>query len=110
MASSGASPPRTADQRSPQRHLLGVQRLEGRLQLGPLRGPARVLVGRRRCQLVGQASALGLERRDDVHVGGGVQGSDDAAGPLPQHGRGAAGPLHQALDPAEGVGQVLLPA
>ncbi len=70
----------------PQPCLLGVERRERRLQLRALGGPAGVLVRRRGGQLVGQAGALGLERRDDVDVGGGVQGGHDAAGALAQDG------------------------
>ena len=94
----------------PQRRLLLAQGRQRRLELGPLLRAARRLLGLGRGQLGGQAGRLGLEGRDHVDVGGGVERGDDGPPPLAQQGRRAPGPLDQALHPAERVGQVLLAA
>ena len=94
----------------PQRGGLLVERRASRRQLGPLGRAARRLLGLGRGQLAGQAGRLGLERRDHVDVGGGVEGGHHGPAPLAQHAREPAGPLHQALHPAQRVGQVLLAA
>ena len=94
----------------PQRGGLHVQRAQLVLELGPLGRAAGLLLGLGRDQLAGQAGRLGLERRDHVDVGGGVERRHHAAAALAQHAGEAAGPLHQSLDAAQGVGQVLLAA
>ena len=74
---------------------------EGRL----LRGQRRRL-GLGGLQLLGQPGALGLEGRDHVGVGRGVEGLGQGALPLPEHPGQAAGPLDHPLGPSEGGGQV----
>ena len=72
--------------------------------------PRRRRLGFRRGELRGQAGRLGFERRHHVLVGRGVEGGDDTPPALAQHAGQATGPLHQALHPAQCVGQVLLAA
>ncbi len=110
MAWSGASSPSTPAQRSRSAAASASSSHQRRLQLGALRRAARLLLGLGRHQLAGQARRLGLEGRDDVDVGGGVEGGHHAPAPLAQHPREAAGPLHQPLHPAQRVGEVLLAA
>ena len=89
---------------------LVVEGGQRRLQLVPLRRAARLLLGLGRDQLAGQAGRLGLERRDHVDVGGGVEGGHHAPAALAQHAGEPAGPLDQSLHATQGVGQVLLAA
>ena len=85
------------------------QGLLRRRQLVALGGEGgRLLLGRG--QLGRQAGALGLEGGHHVDVGRGVEGGGQAPGALAQHPGGPPGPLHQSLHPAEGRGQVDLPA
>ena len=94
----------------------GVQmglELSGGLRLG---GGHHVLLGGQGghlglggLQLAGQTGALGLQRGDHVGVGGGVEGLGQRALALAEHAGQAAGPLHHALGPPEGRGQVGLP-
>ncbi len=91
--------------------LLDVHRVKGVFELRPLhraaRGQRLGLGGR---QLGGQPGRLRLEGGDHVLVGCRVQCGHDAPAPFAQHAGQAPGPLHQTLDPAQGLGQVLLPA
>ncbi len=57
-----------------------------------------------------EARALGLEGRDHVHVGGGIEGGAERARALAQHRSGAPGALDQALDAPERGREVLLAA
>ena len=104
VAQSGRPPSAQCD-------LLDVHHVQGALELRPLRSTARGqrlgLGGR---ELGGQPGRLGLEGGDHVLVGRRVQCGRDAAAPFAQHAGQAPGPLHQTLDPAQGIRQVLLPA
>ena len=94
----------------PQRPHLPVERLQRRRQLCALGREARGLLGLGHRQLTGQACRLRLERRDHVDVGVGVERGHHGPAALAQHAREPPGPLHQALHPAQGIGQVLLAA
>ena len=83
----------------PQRRLLLVQRRQRRLELRPLLRAAGRLLGLGRGQLAGQAGRLGLERRDHVDVGRGVERGDDRPAPLAQHGRACPGPARPGPAP-----------
>jgi hypothetical protein len=62
-----------------------------------------------RGQLLAQPGALGLQRRDDIGVGGGVERLGQRALAFPQHPGQAAGTLHHALGAPERGGQIRLP-
>ena len=94
----------------PQRPRLLVQAGHGEVELRPFRRGAGLLFRLGRDELAGQARRLGLERRDHVDVGRGIEGGHDPPAPLAQHAGQPARPLHQALHAAQGVGQVLLAA
>ncbi len=60
-------------------------------------------------QLGREVCRLGLERRDHVDVGRGIEGGDDRPCALTQHARETSGPLDEPLHATQGVRQVLLP-
>ena len=94
----------------PQCLRLMVESGERRLELGSLGCAAGLFLGLGRHQLAGQAGRLGLERRDHVDVGGGIERGHHAPAPLPQHAREPTGAFHQPLDSTQRVGQVLFAA
>ena len=57
-------------------------------------------------QLLGQPGPLGLEGRDHIGVGGGVEGLGQRTLPLTEHAGQPAGPFDHPLGPSEGGGQI----
>ena len=70
----------------------------------------RGFLGVSRHQFRAQARRLGLEGRDDVDIGSRIERGDHGTAPLAEHTFEPAGPLHQPLHAAEGVGQILFAA
>ena len=93
----------------PQRPRLLVQGGHGEVELRPFRRGAGLLLGLGRHELAGQARRLGLERRDHVDVGRGIERGHDSP-PRSRSTPVSPAPLHQSLHAAQGVGQVLFAA
>ena len=63
-----------------------------------------------RGQIGHEPGSLRLECRDDVYVGGCIEGRSQGALALPEHASRATGAFDQPLHAAEGTRQVLVPA